>query len=623
MHKKILRILSLALAILLLVSVFPQKTSANAMEISEIRKQITSTYKAAKRLSGHGSFSGYCASLVNWQLLLLGITKEKVTNNGNQEYDYFEKMDYTSGGYRVHAYPATRYDLEGVLNFLTKDGTKDVYNMIVCFQKTRSAAGQRYGHAFMIHAILDGIVYYSESSSLIVGGKYFAEGSAISCSIEDFCAYYETWVDYEGLIHFGQKTYADECDYYPSNLYATVQEGTNLYSSPCTTETDDRSKLKSELKAGERVHVVGVYLNSENEYWYELNDGHQGYIPADAVQIINLDYSDVIAVGTTGPSVLRVGNRFNLTGQIQSDSNLLHTVRAQVYRVEDGVTTQVYSTTATVDGHDYNLNGSSLSNNLAFRKLSKGTYLYKLAAVVGNYYYAGGTLQLEWKTIELYTAQFEVVSSRNGHVGVTFDPNGGQIELNQMDIPTGTNIGSMPIPTRQGYTFVGWYLADEPGRMVGGSTTFDKSVTLCARWAIDTQASGWYVSNGTWYYLSQGVPQQGFVTDGELTYYLDSQGVPVTGWKNLGGNTYYFNNSGVMQTGMTYIGGVRSYLGEDGVLRTGWVQIGENLCYLSDTGALSFGWVTIGNSDYFFDADTGNLIMIRNNLANNYFFMYN
>ena len=188
MHKKILRILTLALAILLLVTVFPQETFADDLEIKEIKNQITSTYKAAKRYSGRPSFSGYCASLVNWQLYLLGITEEKLGNNGNQEYDYFCKQTQTSGGYTVRAYPDSRYNLIDALKFVSEDGTKTVYNMIVCFQSTNSAAGRRYGHAFLIHAIIDGIVYYSESSSISIGGKYFPEGSAIAVSLEELLA---------------------------------------------------------------------------------------------------------------------------------------------------------------------------------------------------------------------------------------------------------------------------------------------------------------------------------------------------------------------------------------------------------------------------------------------------
>ena len=135
------------------------------MQIKEIRDQITSTYKAAKKWSGRPSFSGYCASLVNWQLYLLGITEEKLSNNGNQEYDYFAKLTHTSGGYSVRAYSDNRFSLEEALNYVSENGTKNVYNMIVCFQSTNSAAGWRYGHAFLVHAILDGIVSASTAST--------------------------------------------------------------------------------------------------------------------------------------------------------------------------------------------------------------------------------------------------------------------------------------------------------------------------------------------------------------------------------------------------------------------------------------------------------------------------
>ena len=145
--------------------------------------------------------------------------------------------------YTVRAYPDERYNLKEALNFVSQDGTKKVYNMIVCFQSTISAAGRRYGHAFLIHAIIDGIVYYRESSSVSVGGKYFPEGSAIAVSLEDFWQYYCKW-DYEGLIYFGRKTYADECSAFTSNLYVSVNETTGLYSSPCTSELDPRSKYR-------------------------------------------------------------------------------------------------------------------------------------------------------------------------------------------------------------------------------------------------------------------------------------------------------------------------------------------------------------------------------------------
>ena len=609
MHKKILRILSLALAILLLVSVLPQEISANDLQIKEIRKQITSTYKSAKKWSGRPSFSGYCASLVNWQMYLMGITEEKLSNNGNQEYDYFAKLTQTSGGYSVRAYPDNRYSMEEALNFVSQNGTKDVYNMIVCFQSTNSAAGRRYGHAFFVHAILDGIVYFNESSSVSINGTYYPEGSAIAVPIKEFCAYYARWADYEGLIYFGRKTYADECVRFSSNLYVSVNESAPVYSSPCTPETDARSTYRYELRAGEKLHVVGLYRNTNGEYWYELEDGHYGYVPADKTTLISTDYSDVRALNIIAPHNHRAGNRFALKGQILSDHNRIYTLRAQVYSVEEGQLTQVYSTTATVDGNDYDLKGSTLSNHLAFRKLKKGTYMYMLAAVIGNYYVENGEVKLEWKTVPLWSSRFNVVSSRGGVSSVVFNANGGHTELNQIEIKNNTAIGTLPVPQRDGYKFLGWYTQSEGGELASQDYVVSQNTALYAHWAVDEAANGWYPVDGTWYYLSNGQAYEGLVQDDGLVYYTDANGMPVSGWKTIADKHYYFSNTGVMQTGLLEIGGVRYLLGEDGAALTGWVQLDGESFYLGSDGSFCTGWVTIDGDLHYFDQITGKLVV--------------
>lgn len=609
MHKKILRILTLALAILLLVSIMPQEISANDMQIKEIRDQITSTYKAAKKWSGRPSFSGYCASLVNWQLYLLGITEEKLSNNGNQEYDYFAKQTHTSGGYSVRAYSDNRYSLEEALNYVSENGTKNVYNMIVCFQSTNSAAGRRYGHAFLVHAILDGIVYYSESSSVSVNGKYYPEGSAIAVPIREFCAYYGRWADYEGLIYFGRKTYADECDFFSSNLYVSVTEDTALYSSPCTSATDVRSKFRCALRAGEKLHVVGLYRNTEGECWYEVDDGYSGYIPADKTTLICTDYSDVQANNMVSPYNLRYGTRFAMKGQISADHTRLYTIRAQVYALEDGQMDQIYSSTVMVDSNDYTLNGSSLSNSMAFRKLPKGTYLYMVAAVVGNYYVQDGEVKLEWKTLPLWTSRFNVVSSRGGVSSVVFHANGGHTELNQAEVKTGTVVGSLPVPQRDGYQFLGWYTQQEGGVAVDSNFVVSENTVLYAHWAVDENADGWYPVDGTWYYLSDGKPHEGFVEDDGLVYYTDANGVPVSGWQSADGKRYYFSETGIMQTGLQTINGIRYLLGEDGAAMSGWAEANGNTYYLNPDGSLLTGWAEIDGELYFFDSFSGSLIL--------------
>ena len=611
MHKKILRILSLALAILLLVSVIPQEISANELEISEIRTQITSTYKLARKSAGRKSFSGYCASLVNWQLYHLGITAEKTSNNGNQEYDYFSKMEHTTGGYRVNAYSVSRYTLEEALNLVSRNGTRDAYNMIVCFQSTGSGAGRRYGHAFLVHAIIDGVVYFNESSEMSINGTYYPEGSAIAVPIKEFCEFYNRYAQYEGLIHFGRKTYADECEYFASNLHASITEDTTLYSAPCTPETDGSSKLRTNLRVGERVHVVGLYRNTEGEYWYELEGGHEGYIKADHTEVITMDYSDVKAVDIVAPNNLRAGTKFGMKGLVRSDFNRIYTLRAEVYSVKDGNTALQYTSTAMVDSLDYALSGSSLSNNMPFRKLSKGTYQYKLSAVVGNYYFENGIVALEWKTITLWNSQFEVVSSRGKTSTITFNAMGGTSSLDQLEISTGAAIGNLPVSQRPGYAFAGWYTHEVGGEKVSDTWIVDSNVTLYARWIATPALNGWVLKNGVWSYLQGGQPYCGLVDDNGLTYYTDHNGIPSTGWTVLNGNICYFSTNGVLQTGLTIIAGQLHLLDEKGRPVTGWAEVNGNTCYLKYDGSLNTGWITIDGDEHYFDKEDGSLIVTK------------
>ena len=52
------------------------------------------------------------------------------------------------------------------------------------------------------------------------------------------------------------------------------------------------------------------------------------------------------------------------------------------------------------------------------------------------------------------TGSSEVVNK--DHI-LTFDPNGGTVSVTTKTIANGSTFGELPIPTREGYKFVGWY----------------------------------------------------------------------------------------------------------------------------------------------------------------------
>ena len=580
MHKKILRIFSLALALMLLVSVFPTSVSAaDSSEVDRITTQIRTLYRKTLWGSGKSSLHGYCGTMVNWHLYLLGITDRVTGNDGNTQYDYYSPLEYTSGGYRVRAYSASDYTLEDALNAITYNGTRDAYNLVICFQRTNTSAGRRYGHALVVHAILDGTVYYSESYSTTLDGQYYPEGSPIACSISDFARYYISWTEFEGVLHFGLKTYAESCEYFPAYSNVSVTQTTAIYTAPCLTQVDDRSQVIRQVKSGERLTVTGLYRNTEGEYWYQVEDSQLGYIPAAHIQIVNMRYDDITLSGIGAPTTLRVGKTFDVKGQIKSSYNEITSVRAQVFTDAGSGKAHVMSASSGVAGNSYSLSGTQLSNNLSFRLLETGGYRYELAVVVGNYYYADGCLQTEWKTLKLWTSDFQVSQSTGGSCTVTFDANGGTTSLNAINLNVGDVLSELPVATREGYVFRGWYTEDN--QAVINNYEVEGSITVYARWTSASDMDGWYVKNGNWYYYIDGCVQTGFVEVDGITYHINVAGYVDTGLMTLDGNIYYFYANGAMHIG--------------------WLELDGDTYYMLSNGAAAVGWQVIDSVFYYFD----------------------
>ncbi len=606
MQKRILRVFSLALLLAMLVGILPlQGADAISSERdAQLKQELIDLYQECRRQSGRYSFDGYCGSLVSWQLYLLGITSEMLGANGNTHYDNHKYSDYTSGGYRVRAYSGWEFGLEESLNLITDNGTRDAYNVLVGFERTHTAAGSRYGHAMLITAIIDGVIYFTESYPVTINGTFYREGAPITCTIEEFVRYYARWSQLDGVIHFGLKTYADTCTYYPAYLYAGVTQEAQLYTEPCLPEVDDRSKPLRQLQTGERISVTGLYQNKDGEYWYQVDEeGQTAYIRADFTQVLSMRYDDITADAVDAPAELRQGRGFDVKGKLKAVYNRITTIRAQVFAYEEQEQTHVMSTTHTLNGQSYSLSRTELSEQLAFRKLDVGSYRYELAVVVGNHFFADGTLQIDWQTIKLWRSDFRVVTRQGGTYHVEFDANGGVSELNKADVAMGDSLEKLPEASREGYIFGGWYTED--GQQITGDTVIPGSITLTAKWLNAEDVTGWYIENGAWVYLENGLPKTGFVHTDGITYHINENGTLDIGQVYIHGKRYYFNGNGAMHIGWReeqegkyyytengaatewmYIDGSRYYFGYDGIMRTGLQLIDGRYCYFGSNGIL-------------------------------------
>ncbi len=606
MHKKILRIASVLLILLTIISMLPTTASSVAeTEGERISALVTSTYKQALKKSGRSSFHGWCAAAVGWQMQLLGITTKIAGTNGNGMYDFFKNAEYSSGGYKVKAYSSRKYNLESTLNAITKNGTENAYNIMVGFQRTNTSAGRKYGHAVFIYAILDGVVYFTESYGITIAGKYYAEGKCAVATISQFAKSYNSWCTYDGSIHFGLKTYQEECLFLNAYLYANTTVATTLYSAPCTPDVDERCATLRQLQAGERLSVIGMYRNTKGEYWYEVEDAQIGYVRADDTAVQAMRYDDVSVSSVKAPTVLTEGSSFNIKGTVTGKYVSIVSVRAQVYRVGENGMTHMMTTNAPVTANDYVLYKSKVAKRLTFKLLDQGSYHYELAAVVSNHYYADGALQTHWQTIKLWKSDFQVVNKKGETASVTFDAAGGVSELNAAEMTLGQPLSILPSAHRDGYVFDGWYTAD--GEKVDEEYVLESKMTLHARWVEAGDVTGWYTAEGGTYYVEDGVRLEGFFQVDGVTYYQGKNGFLMTGWHMVEGERYYFNANGSMATGWLTQPEGTYYIGIDGTPAIGWVSLDENTYYFDENGLMVTGTRVINNVKYYFGMD-GKLI---------------
>ena len=609
-----IRVISLLLALVLALLFIPTSArteAATATKEESILQQIRDTYRAAQRGSGIYSFNGLCGTMVSWQTYLLGMDEKMYPYDGNKAFDAYRWKEY-SGEYSVESYPASRYNLRSALNTITQNGTVDAYNILVGFQWTHTSAGARYGHAVFIHAILDGTVYFMESYNATVGGKYYSEGTPISCSIDTFCKYYSTWTALDGVIHFGVKNFADLCENVPANMMAMCQEEVSAFAEPHEEADAATAEETARLPMGKHVTVRRLCRTPGGSYWYECYEKNATfYVRAENLVPVEQNICDVIMESPAIPGVIRKSAGAVLHGVLSSRTGALDRVEVQV--IPAGENESVLEIMVETNGAVY-LSDKVIDDALRFRELPVGSYDIVIRVRTTNYLLKQGEVTSCIKWTELWRSNVQIVSGWDRYATVRFNGNGGAADVDLTAVPVGGALTQFPTATREGHVFAGWSLSPDGSRMVDGATIFSKDTTLYAVWQRendDQEAGGWTTVNGVLFYQDKdgNVPSGWTLVDGEF-HYFNEVGAAMSGWQEIGGSRYYLNDDGSKVWGWQTIGENRYYFRFDGMQHSTWLAQGKNLYYLDETGKMVTGSKKIGKTECHFSAD-GNLCMTK------------
>ena len=537
------------------------------------------------------SFEGFCGRAVNSQLYYLGIDKKIQGCNGKNEFDMYRKMGTTTGGYPCRPYSAKEYTLQSALKEISANGTRDVYNILVGFEATKSEAGKNYGHTVLIYAILDGIVYFTECCGAFIDGKSWPERSPIYCSIETFSNYYNAWTTLDGLIWFGNKGYSERCESYDAWLDAMALTDVPMYAEIPDFDHYEQPEWLGTVYAGQILSVTRLLKTPNDVYWYEVEqNGNYGYVEAKEFKTLQTPVVDMPVSWTNMymPVFLYQGDAFVLGGEVHADGGHIQKLKVTVHKAEALDTAKpVYSVETETNVKTIFL--SELTDGtILWENLPEGEYRLTIRTTVESNTLDNGQIQEQCQEREIWRSEFRVIRKNTWVPEVSFDACGGDALLDKTVTDYNGTLTKMPQAQRQGYIFQGWYTHPEEGEPITQEIRFTLNTVVYAHWAKDPKYTGWLQEAGEWTYYRDGEPVCGWFRYNGLRFWQDDLGRVPEGWQKIQDQWYYF--SGV------------------GAVNTGWIETERGISYLLADGRPATGNIIIEGKQRFFD-ESGILVL--------------
>ena len=297
-------------------------------------------------------------------------------------------------------------------------------------------------------------------------------------------------------------------------VYAYVYPGSNTGGTP-SIDPGQATGLKTKsysLKGSAVDSGLKFGKLSVGNYTYALKTACEFYYSDDGS---NLKHLGVIKLIHSNPFAVGASYYLDLNGYL------------------DGTSTGNISGYGTADIY---INGSLVSSGCTdhYAAYSSGsTYeIRNIKAAAGKEYvgvYSGslsGTLN---------SAKTVVLQFRTATYTVTFNANGGSVSTSSKTVTYGSTYGTLPTPTRTGYTFAGWYTAASGGSQVTSSTpvTTASNHTLYAHWTANEYTVTMDANGGR---FSDGYSGYGYIVHYGETYGPHVNNVPMrtgytfTGW---------------------------------------------------------------------------------------------
>ena len=237
--------------------------------------------------------------------------------------------------------------------------------------------------------------------------------------------------------------------------------------------------------------------------WYRYGLSFNSNGGSAASSISGVCYTNKVTL----PSVSRVGYTFNGWISPNNDTPVTGTITgSNVAADSDGTnitltakwTAKTYTVTFNANAGSVSTTSKSVTYNSTYGTLPTPTrtgYTFK-----GWYTAASGGAKVESSTKVTITAAQTLYAQWTANAyTVTFNANGGSVSTANKSVTYGSTYGTLPTPTRTGYTFNGWYTAASGGTKIesGTKVTTASNRTLYAQWTANTYTVRFHRGLGT------------------------------------------------------------------------------------------------------------------------------
>ena len=369
------------------------------------------------------------------------------------------------------------------------------------FEFTMTASGV-YNFRFYVMDKTSGVYYMRVSTNIQVSDRdYPSVGDIVNAAVKK-CSKETDGSDYEKALWL-HDWLLQQLDYDHSLKWSSAESALTRKLGTCQAYESAYSKLLTAAgitNAETRDTYDGHTWNAMklDGKWYQVDctwdDTKDNYYNFDQTHLYFGLTDELMALAHNGHDQIYTASGYGTRSTSLADNYFVRNgdaakwARAYAERIQKNLNAGKTKFEVSTDNASYPPSISGIQNGIIAYALNQMTW--KAGSKKVALRVAGTSTKLS------FTAKYTDTVKR---VRIVFAPNGGRVSSGSKTVICGKTYGTLPTPTRRGYTFAGWYTAKSGGSRIGSSSVVrtTRNQTLYARWKLVKYKIQYRLGKGT------------------------------------------------------------------------------------------------------------------------------